>query len=182
MNIMLAVLTAATYLNATVADVSFRTAKPIWPQGRETEMNLLVGFRATFEGNASVAAAPRGGRSEKVILRVTGANLYRAFLNGRFVGHGPARGPHGYHRVDEWDLTPLLGQGPQVLAIEVAGYNVNNAYIAQGTMTYEVLEGWWTDAGTFESLHRASNLVADGGANHLDGEAADALTLSGNAK
>jgi glucose-1-phosphate thymidylyltransferase len=43
--------------------------------------------------------------------------------------------------------------------------DVNNAYIAQGSMTYEVLDGWWTDAGTFESLHRASNLVHDGGAN-----------------
>jgi glucose-1-phosphate thymidylyltransferase len=43
--------------------------------------------------------------------------------------------------------------------------DVNNAYIARGAMTYEMLEGWWTDAGTFESLHRASNLVHDGGAN-----------------
>lgn len=45
--------------------------------------------------------------------------------------------------------------------------DVNNAYIAQGTMTYEILNGWWTDAGTFESLHRAANLIADGGANYV---------------
>ena len=45
--------------------------------------------------------------------------------------------------------------------------DVNNAYIAQGTMTYEILDGWWTDAGTFESLHRAAKLVAEGGANHV---------------
>ncbi|MBN1491098.1 MAG: NTP transferase domain-containing protein [Phycisphaerae bacterium] len=45
--------------------------------------------------------------------------------------------------------------------------DVNNAYIAQGTMTYEILDGWWTDAGTFESLHRAANLIAAGGANHV---------------
>ena len=38
--------------------------------------------------------------------------------------------------------------------------DVNNAYIREGTMTYEFLEGWWTDAGTFESLRRATNLVA----------------------
>jgi len=38
--------------------------------------------------------------------------------------------------------------------------DVNNAYIAKGEMTYEILEGWWADAGTsFESLLRASNLV-----------------------
>ncbi len=48
--------------------------------------------------------------------------------------------------------------------------DVNNAYIAQGSMTYEVLDGWWTDAGTFESLHRANVLVATGGANHLDSD------------
>lgn len=38
--------------------------------------------------------------------------------------------------------------------------DVNNAYIREGTMTFAHLDGWWTDAGTFESLLRASNLVA----------------------
>jgi glucose-1-phosphate thymidylyltransferase len=37
--------------------------------------------------------------------------------------------------------------------------DVNNAYIEQGQMQYDILDGWWTDAGTFESLLRASNLV-----------------------
>ncbi|MEX2260890.1 MAG: sugar phosphate nucleotidyltransferase [Bryobacteraceae bacterium] len=38
--------------------------------------------------------------------------------------------------------------------------DVNNAYIREGTMTFSWLDGWWTDAGTFESLLRAGNLVA----------------------
>ncbi len=38
--------------------------------------------------------------------------------------------------------------------------DVNNAYIREGTMTYSYVDGWWTDAGTFESLLRATNLVA----------------------
>lgn len=38
--------------------------------------------------------------------------------------------------------------------------DVNNWYLARGELQYEMLEGWWTDAGTFESLHRAGNLVA----------------------
>ena len=38
--------------------------------------------------------------------------------------------------------------------------DVNNAYIAEGSMTFAQLDGWWTDAGTFESLLRANNLVA----------------------
>ena len=46
--------------------------------------------------------------------------------------------------------------------------DVNNAYIERGEMTWEELEGWWTDAGTFESLLRASNLVAETGANKME--------------
>lgn len=48
--------------------------------------------------------------------------------------------------------------------------DVNNHYINRGEMTWNELDGWWTDAGTFESLLRASNLVAETGANKLDGE------------
>ena len=39
--------------------------------------------------------------------------------------------------------------------------DVNNAYINEGTMSFNYLEGWWTDAGTFESLLRAANLVRE---------------------
>ncbi len=46
--------------------------------------------------------------------------------------------------------------------------DVNNVYIERGTMTADVLEGWWTDAGTFDSLLRASNMIAEGGANRMD--------------
>ena len=45
--------------------------------------------------------------------------------------------------------------------------DVNNHFIERGEMTWAVLDGWWTDAGTFESLQRASNLVAKTGANKL---------------
>ena len=46
--------------------------------------------------------------------------------------------------------------------------DVNNAYISRGEMTWDELAGWWTDAGTFESLLHASNLVAETGANNLE--------------
>jgi glucose-1-phosphate thymidylyltransferase len=50
--------------------------------------------------------------------------------------------------------------------------DINNHYLEEGALTYSILEGWWTDAGTFESLLRASNLVARGGANKIEaGEA-----------
>jgi glucose-1-phosphate thymidylyltransferase len=45
--------------------------------------------------------------------------------------------------------------------------DVNNRYIEKGVMTWDILEGWWTDAGTFESLLRANQLVSQTGANKL---------------
>jgi glucose-1-phosphate thymidylyltransferase len=46
--------------------------------------------------------------------------------------------------------------------------DVNNAYIAAGTLSWDVLDGWWTDAGTIESLHLANQLVSQTGANKLE--------------
>ena len=39
--------------------------------------------------------------------------------------------------------------------------DVNNQYIEWGDLSWDVIDGWWTDAGTFDSLLRASNLVAE---------------------
>ena len=96
----------------------FYSVLPIWPAGREIEKNLFVGFRAVF--NCSEQQDP--------LLRIAASSIYRVYLNGRFIGHGPARGPHGYYRVDEWPLGSCLSER-NVLAIEVAGYNVNSFYL-----------------------------------------------------
>jgi alpha-L-rhamnosidase len=98
---------------------SFRAARPIWPAGRSREMNLLVGFHCRIDSSGGEAA----------LLRIAASSLYRVYLNGAFCGHGPARGPHGYFRIDEWDLTERLKPGVNTLAIEVAGYNVNSYYL-----------------------------------------------------
>lgn len=45
--------------------------------------------------------------------------------------------------------------------------DVNNFYIEEGRLTYDILEGWWTDAGTFDSLLRANTLVSQTGANKM---------------
>ncbi len=45
--------------------------------------------------------------------------------------------------------------------------DVNNFYISEGKMQWDVLEGWWSDAGTFESLQSAGNMVAKTGANKI---------------
>jgi glucose-1-phosphate thymidylyltransferase len=49
--------------------------------------------------------------------------------------------------------------------------DVNMWYLRRGQLSCEILDGWWTDAGTMASLHRAGNLVAKTGANRLDGPA-----------
>jgi glucose-1-phosphate thymidylyltransferase len=48
--------------------------------------------------------------------------------------------------------------------------DVNNFYIQEDKLSYEILEGWWTDAGTFDSLLRANKLVAETGANKMAGK------------
>jgi glucose-1-phosphate thymidylyltransferase len=45
--------------------------------------------------------------------------------------------------------------------------DVNNAYLERGKLMWDVLDGWWTDAGTFDSLKLANNLVAQTGANKV---------------
>ncbi len=97
----------------------FSSAKPIWVTGRESEMNMFVGFRAVFAAKSSDSAR----------LRITACNLYRVYVNGEFAGCGPVAGPHEYYRVDEWDLSGRLVEGENLIAIEAAGYNVNSFYL-----------------------------------------------------
>jgi glucose-1-phosphate thymidylyltransferase len=63
-----------------------------------------------------------------------------------------------------WDIIKTLKPSDRG---ELEITDVNNWFIQDGSMTYEVLDGWWTDAGTFKSLHQAATLVAQGGANRM---------------
>jgi alpha-L-rhamnosidase len=115
--LLLALFAICEVLNAT--EIKFVSGKPLWPKGRELEKNLTVGFRATFKEPSA----------QPVILRATGSTLYKVYVNGNFLGEGPARGPHGYYRVDEWDLSGKLRPGVNSVAFEVAGYNANSYYL-----------------------------------------------------
>jgi alpha-L-rhamnosidase len=95
-----------------------RKALPVWADGREKEMNLNLGFRGVFQSE----------KNGKTTLKITASTLYRVFVNGEFIGSGPARAAHGYFRVDEYDLSRLAKNGENVVAVEVAGYNVNTYY------------------------------------------------------
>ena len=114
-----ALLIAFLALCPAVADEAhFLSARPVWPRGQEKEKNLTVGFRTSFQ--------PAGAHAT---LAVTASTLYRVFLNGEFLGYGPARGPYGHFRVDVWDLSRAAAGSPNTIAIEVAGYNVNSYYV-----------------------------------------------------
>jgi glucose-1-phosphate thymidylyltransferase len=56
--------------------------------------------------------------------------------------------------------------------------DVNNSYLIEGSLTHDMIEGWWTDAGTFESLWRASTLVRE----KSSAGAENALAARGGAK
>jgi len=109
----------ALMASQAVAAKAFQSAQPVWPRGRETDKNIFAGFRAVFH-------APAG---DSVRLRIAASTLYRAYVNGKFQAWGPARGPHGFYRVDDFDITGSLSPGRNVVAIEVAGYNVNSYWV-----------------------------------------------------
>ncbi len=66
----------------------FKTAQPIWLSGRHQDMNLTAGFRCRLELSDAVGNA---------VLRLTARSAYRAWVNGRFAGYGPARAAHGHY-------------------------------------------------------------------------------------
>ncbi|MDX2181380.1 MAG: sugar phosphate nucleotidyltransferase [Bryobacteraceae bacterium] len=66
----------------------------------------------------------------------------------------------GIYLYDESVFEKIHGLSPSARG-ELEITDVNNMFIAEGSLTFDYLDGWWTDAGTFESLLRASNLVAE---------------------
>lgn len=97
---------------------TFAKGLPIWLSGLDTEMNVFAGFRAIVFRQ----------KHEVMKLRIAASSVYRCYANGVFVGHGPSVAPHGFYRVDEWEIPPTGDDGDLIVAIEVAGYNVNSFY------------------------------------------------------
>lgn len=97
----------------------FKEALPVWAKGKEREMNESMGFFLQFPMPQNAAA----------VLTVTGASVYRVFLNGEFLAHGPARAAHGYYRIDRIILPEDLLREENSIAIEVLGVNCNSFYL-----------------------------------------------------
>lgn len=94
----------------------FKKARPVWGQGKERVMNVTVGFTCTF------------AKYEKVIIRVAASSIYRVFINGKFLIHGPARASKDYYRVDELLIPADMLEEKNVAAIEVVNFYVNSFY------------------------------------------------------
>lgn len=116
----------------------FKAAKPIWAKGRQTEINLHLGFAATIPA------------AEKATLAIAAQCVYRLFVNGKFVAFGPARACHDYYRVDEIVLDGLLTRENNTVAVEVAGYNADSYYLLDkpSFLCAEVLAGGKAVAAT----------------------------------
>ena len=94
----------------------FRFAEPIFIAGKELEMNFQAGF----------VCRVNAAKGKKYSLRLAASTFCRVTLNGKFLHYGPARGPHGYLRVDE--IVIPAREGENLLAFEVAGYNCPSFY------------------------------------------------------
>ena len=119
---------------------------PVWVDESEIGSGATVCFRTAFD---------RPDGCDAVELEVAASAVYRAFLNGEFVGWGPARTVVGFARVDRWPLR--LCPGRNVLTVEVAGYRFESYQYNGGEpfLSARVTAGWRTLAATpadFEAI------------------------------
>lgn len=89
----------------------FKKAVPVWVdcKSEKDKLNRHLIFRETFDG----------GRNH--ILRIAAADWYKLYINGKYVGAGPARAPYGYARVDEYDLSAFSGYSTDNEIVVFAG-------------------------------------------------------------
>ena len=87
-----------------------RNAKWIWPRGCPHMQNTHALFRRDFR----LAAVPR-----RAPVYITADQCYMLYVNGRYVGRGPARGFQATWAYDEFDLAPILVRGHNWLSVRV---------------------------------------------------------------
>ncbi|THF82742.1 alpha-L-rhamnosidase-related protein [Cohnella fermenti] len=113
----------AAFLHGIQGGISLmKLAKPIFLKGLYLEKNIQAGFR-------KVVRRPEASDGA-CLLKITARTFYRLYVDGRLMGHGPARAAHGHARVDVLDITAVMTEGREhTLAVELAGYNDPNVYV-----------------------------------------------------
>jgi len=117
--IVISIIISCLSFTSFAQTVSFLKAVPVWVSGKQTEKNVIASFRAVIQGN----------QPSDVFLCLAASCDYRAYVNGEFLGHGPCVAGFGYYRVDEHNISSFLKSGDNIIAIEVAGYNIDNYYL-----------------------------------------------------
>lgn len=92
--------------------------KAIWARDYRRQKNHTLAFRCSF--------VPEKG----TVLHIAAASLYRIMVNGELAGYGPARGPHGYARIDSY-CADSWGNELVTLVIEVYAPNINSFYTVE---------------------------------------------------
>ncbi|HEU4403547.1 MAG TPA: sugar phosphate nucleotidyltransferase [Candidatus Polarisedimenticolia bacterium] len=119
---------------------------------------------------ASVAAFQKQPRGARLLLKkVTDPARFGVpeIRDGRIVAieEKPAQPKSDYAVIGVYmydaEIFDIIGTLKPSARNEMEITDVNNAYIARGELQHDALEGWWTDAGTFESLFRANQLVRE---------------------
>ena len=117
--ILLSVLLISAINRDAEGNDFFKKARPVWAAGAQLERNLIIGLHTVADIHDF----------EHAVLNITASSCYKAYINGEFIGFGPSIAAHNYFRVDRYDLSKRLKPGKNVLAIVVAGYNVDSYYI-----------------------------------------------------
>ena len=113
--------------------IGFDAAEPVWTVAERDEINSSVAFTTYFDWD---------GKSP-LQLRLAGCSIFKVFVNGEFAAYGPARGPHGWFRMDEWDISRVARKGANRLSIVGVAYNTTTYYIVghEPFLQAEVLSG-----------------------------------------
>ena len=112
---------ASVLLTSFARSAVFDAAVPIWTTAEKGEINSPVAFTSHFEWDGG---AP-------IRLRLAGCSIFKVFVNGEFAAYGPARGPHGWFRMDERDLSRVAHKGENTLCIVGVAYNTTTYYIVE---------------------------------------------------
>ncbi len=106
--------------------IFFKKAIPLSAPIAENASNLQLGFYHCLHLDTLPPSA---------CIRIAAANVYRLYINGQTVMHGPARTAHGYARVDQFDILPSLGVGDNHIAVELSIYGKHyGAYSNDSTL------------------------------------------------
>jgi len=87
----------------------------IWAKNIRSQMNHTLAFRYNCKARGELD------------LHICAASLYRVFVDGNFIGYGPARCAHGYSRLDKYTLP--MSDADRVIVVEVFASNINTYYI-----------------------------------------------------